>query len=624
MKQDSLRNIIGMTLIFAIFFFWTRMNAPKPAQIAAEKRVKDSLENLQKTPISSVASAPNMPSPAPSATISPKDSNALKQLGGTFGAFAASAVGEEKTETIENDLFKITFTNKGGIIKEVELKKYLKSYDDAQGKELKTALKLLNDSKNRFEYLLPVAGLNTMVSTQSLFFTPSKNGNTVTYRANAGNGKFFEQTYSIQDGTYNINYDVKMEGLNTVLQNGRNSIDLNWVNYLDKIEKNSDYERNYTSVYFKPDEKNPDYCKCTANDKTDAAGKTIKWVSHSNQFFNTSLIAAGTSFPGATLETEMLDEKSPSLKRLASQIKIPYNPNGTSETFRMNMYVGPNEFDRLRAYGEYVEDIIPFGSNILGTINRWVIRPMFNFLSNFVGSKGIVILMLTLLVKALLYPLSYKMLYTQAKQEALKPELEKIKAKLGDDQQAYQMESMKMYREHGVNPLGGCMPMVLQMPIWFALYRFFPAAIEFRQAPFLWATDLSSYDVAFMLPFNIPTLGNHISLFSILWLVTTLIYTFYSTKSMDFSANPAMKPLQYIMPIMFFAAFNKFASGLTAYLVFSNVLNIGQTLITKNYIINKDKIKAEMSEFKKKPKSKGIFATKMEEAMKMQEQMKRK
>lgn len=622
MKQDSLRNIIGMTLIFAIFFFWTRMNAPKPEQIAAQKRVKDSLENLQKNPITTVAPAPSIGTP--STTISPKDTNALKQLAGSFGAFAAAAAGEEKTETLENDLFKITFTNKGGIIKEVELKKYLKSYDDAQGKEQKTALKLLNDPKNRFEYLLPVTGLNTMVSTQNLFFTPIKNGNTITYRADAGNGKFFEQSYNIQDGTYNINYDVKMEGLNTVLQNGRNSIDLNWVNYLDKIEKNSDYERNYTSVYFKPDGKNPDYCKCTDSDKTDAAGKTIKWVSHSNQFFNTSLIAAGTSFPGATLETQMLDLNSASLKRLASQIKIPYNPNGTSETFRMNMYVGPNEFDRLRAYGEYVEDIIPFGSNILGTINRWVIRPMFNLLSSFIGSKGVVILMLTLLVKACLYPLSYKMLYTQAKQEFLKPELEKIKAKIGDDPQATQMETMKMYREHGVNPLGGCMPMVLQMPIWFALYRFFPAAIEFRQAPFLWATDLSSYDVAFSLPFSIPTIGSHISLFSILWLVTTLIYTFYSTKSMDFSANPAMKPLQYIMPVMFFAFFNKFASGLTAYLVFSNVLNIGQTLITKNYIINKDKIAAEMSDFKKKPKTKGLFQTKMEEAMKMQEQMKKK
>ena len=241
--------------------------------------------------------------------------------------------------------------------------------------------------------------------------------------------------------------------------------------------------------------------------------------------------------------------------------------------------------------GDNLEDVIPFGWSIFGTVNRWIIRPIFNFLATFIGNKGIVILFLTLIVKLSLYPLTYRMLYSQSKMGALKPQLESMRAKFKDDQQRQSQEQMKLYREFGVNPLGGCMPLVLQMPIWFALYRFFPAAIEFRQASFLWATDLSSYDVIARLPFEVPLgFGSHISLFTLLWAATTLIYTYYNSKHMDMSAaNPAMRYMQYIMPIMFLGFFNSYASGLTAYLFFSNLINIAQTLVTKNYIIDQEK-----------------------------------
>jgi YidC/Oxa1 family membrane protein insertase len=276
----------------------------------------------------------------------------------------------------------------------------------------------------------------------------------------------------------------------------------------------------------------------------------------------------------------------------------------------------------LREAGPDLEDIIPFGWSIFGTVNRWVIRPIFSFLSSFIGSAGIVILVLTFLVKLALYPLTYKMLYSQNKMAALKPRIEKMKEKYKDDAQQVQMETMKLYREFGVNPLGGCLPMVLQMPIWFALYRFFPASIEFRQASFLWATDLSSYDVIARLPFEIPFIGAHLSLFTILWAVTTLIYTYYNTKHMDFGSNPAMKYLQYIMPVMFLGFFNSFAAGLTCYLLFSNLFNITQTVVTKNYIINQDKIHEELEAYKKKPKKKKSgFQERLEAAMKEQQRV---
>jgi YidC/Oxa1 family membrane protein insertase len=317
--------------------------------------------------------------------------------------------------------------------------------------------------------------------------------------------------------------------------------------------------------------------------------------------------------------TEMYTAENYDLKKLYSKIAIPFSHAG-SEEFGMKLYTGPNVYENLSSYNVGLQDIIPFGWSFFGTINRWIVRPLFNILLLLISSKGLVILLLTFIVKAVLYPLTYKMLYSQSKMAALKPRIDKLKEKIGDDQQKVQVETMKLYQEYGVNPLGGCMPMVLQMPIWIALYRFFPASIQFRQESFLWAPDLTSFDAFFRLPFDIPLFGAHISLFTMLWVITTLAYTYYSTKQMDFSAQPYMKYMQYFMPVMFMFAFNTYASGLTCYLVFSNLLNIGQTLITKNYIINQDKIAVELEEAKKKPKKEG-FMQKMQKQM--EEQQKR-
>ncbi|HFB99393.1 MAG TPA: membrane protein insertase YidC [Phaeodactylibacter sp.] len=627
-------NLIGLVLIFICLMAYMQLNRPTPEQLAEQKRLQDSIATAQQIDdgltqkaekgefsLENSTSNTNNDFQNTASLASLPDSLRQIELGKKFGAFAAAGYGTEQEEVLENEFLKVTFTNKGGKIKSVELKKYFKLLADSTGRnDVKSALKLLEDKKDRFDYIFPTKGVGK-VRSGDLFFQTQKTGNTITFRADAGNGRYFEQKYTLSADNYDLNYDLKFQGLGEVLTNDVSTIELHWLNYLDKLEKSTYYERIYSSTYFKPSDDDPSYCSCTSDGEEDADGEPVEWVSHANQFFNSALMTQGRAFQSAYMTTKMLKDKDDDLKILNTKIQIPFNLSG-SETFAMKMYVGPNEYERLEAYGNDLEDVIPFGRSILGTVNRWIIRPLFVFLSGFIGNMGIVILVLTILVKLVLYPLTYKMLYSQSKMAALKPQLAKMKEKFKDDQQAQQVESMKMYREYGVNPLGGCLPIFIQMPIWIALYRFFPASIEFRQQPFLWAPDLSTFDAFFHLPTEIPFLGSHLSLFTLLWVATTIAYTYYNTKHMDFSGQPAaMKYMQYFMPIMFVGFFNNYASGLTAYLFFSNLFNIGQTLITKNFIINQDKIKLEMEAHKKKPKKKGGFQERM---AKMLEEQKKK
>lgn len=614
--------IIGLTLILVLFIVWqVFFIEPEARQKAQQQRVKDSIalaerraDSLERLKVVATVKKDTIVPFVP-------DSVRNVQLSGKFGAFASAASGKEKLQTLENKVFKITFSNKGGRIVDVELKNYKKVSEDAKKKEIKSPLHLLDDQKDRFEYVLPVAGAQGgVVSTGDLYFTATKTDNSIVFRANAGENKYFEQKYTINSDAYNIDYQLKIQGLEDVLDRNAKNIELDWLTYLERLEKNTKTEKMYSSVYFKPVDNRYSYCSYTSNDVDDRSKEPLKWVSHANQFFNTSLVAK-SQFTGGVMQAEQYDEKAPNLKKLYSKILIPYSASG-SATFAMDLYTGPNDFKQLRSLGSELEDVIPYGWGIFGTINRWVIRPIFDFLSSFIGSAGIVILMLTLIVKLLVYPLTYRMLYSQSKMGALKPQLEGLKQKFKDDPQALQVEQMKIYREFGVNPLGGCMPMLLQMPLWFALYRFFPAAIDFRQAGFLWATDLSSYDVFMRLPFEVPLgFGSHVSLFTLLWAVTTLIYTYYSTRHMDMSANPAMKYMQYVMPVMFLGFFNSYASGLTCYLLFSNIVNITQTLVTKNFIIDEEKIKLQLEENRKKPKKQTGLQARLENVMKEQQKL---
>lgn len=614
--------IIGLILIFALLMGWQQYMKPKAQAIEAQKALQDSLARTAQAQ----KSTPAVQSADSKAGVKQKPEQKLNdalfqaETASKLGPFALAGVGENQQYVLENELIKIVFSNKGGKILYAELKKYHKVDEDERKREVKSPLRLLADDKNRFEYRIPVQGAaNGQVKTGDLYFDAKVEGNTITFRANAGQGRYFEQKYTLTSDDYSLQYAISSKGLSS-FSDESGELKLYWLNYLDKLEKNEGFERNYSTVYFRPAEDTPDYCSCTSSETEDKSTVPIRWVSHSNQFFNTSIVAE-KPFKGAIMATEMLDPSDGSLKKLRSELTIPIDAVDNTG-FAMKMYIGPNEFDRLRAMGYNLEDVIPFGTSILGSINRWVVRPVFNFLLDFISSKGLVILILTFLVKMAVYPLTYRMLYSQAKMGALKPQLAGLKDKFKDDPQQQQVETMKIYREFGVNPLGGCLPSLLQMPIWIALYRFFPAAIEFRQASFLWATDLSSYDVAMRLPFEIPFgFGSHISAFTLLWAISTLVYTYYSTRDMDFSANPAMKYMQYIMPLLFLGFFNSYASGLTCYLLFSNLITIGQTIVTRNYIIDKEKIMAQLEAYRKQPKKKGGWQDRLESAMKEQQRI---
>ena len=606
--------VIGFILILMIVLGWSYIAAPSAEEIERQQYLQDSIKqaelNLEQASLNSEAAQTTVNN------SSITDSVLIEQRGQDYGIFASSSVGEEQFYTIENELIKLKLTSKGGIIKEATLKEHKKIIKAEDGTKVKTDLKLLEDDKNRFEYILPLGA--KQISTMDLFFTAANaDKNSVSFVANAGNGSIV-QTYSLNPDSYKVDYDIQFKGLQNSIDRSTDKIKLRWLNYLDKLELNTTFEKYYTTTYYKEVDEDSDYCSCRGDDEENEDDKSLKWVSGVNQFFNTSLISKDVPFAGGNFEVQMMDADNEDIKLLSTTLGIPYQHN-SSERFGMDLFIGPNEFDRLKGMNNGLEQIIPYGRSIFGTLNRYLIRPSFNFLNKFISSKGIVIIVLIFIIKMLLYPLMYKMLHSQAKMSALKPDIAKMTSKFKDDPQKKQMETMKLYREYGVSPLGGCMPMAMQMPIWYALFRFFPADITFRQEPFLWASDLSSYDVFFNLPFTIPAFGSHVSLFTILWAISTVLYTYYNTKHMDMSANPAMKYVQYFMPLMFLVFFNNYASGLTCYMFFSTLFNILQTVITKKFVFDDEKIRAELQKEKSKPKKKSGFSARLEEAMKQQQ-----
>ncbi len=606
--------VIGFILIFAVLMIWSIWTAPSEEErkkLIEQKRLQDSIEWVmaQKDTV-----IPHTSISADVKHVHTDDSILIEELRYGYGSFAEYATGREEIFTLENDDVLITFSSLGGVVKSVQLKNYLQYLQGEKGSGDKGDLMLLDNEKNIFSYTLPVSlGRIRNVETKDLYFNSSQEGNSLAFSVITRTGQSFIQEYVLADKGFHIDYSIAFEGLDT-----QAPLQLNWINYLNKLERNVSFERNYSTVYFKKTTKDRiDYCSCTGNDTEDLKDKYVDWVSHSNQFFNTSLISANQPFSNAFLQTQLLDEEEKALKLTASKLDIPFDsPNGQ---FDMFMYMGPNEYTELVIYNNKLEQVIPFGRSIFGSINRHFIRPFFDWLSQYISSKGIVIIVLIFIVKMALYPLMYKMLYSQSKMGALKPELASLKEKFKDDPQKQQLETMKIYREYGVSPFGGCMPMLLQMPIWYAMFRFFPASITFRQESFLWADDLSSYDSIASLPFDIPMFGAHLSLFTILWAITTIIYTYYNTKHMDLSANPAMKYVQYFMPVGFLVFFNSYASGLTIYMFFSNLINILQTIITKNFVFDEEKIRQQLLKNKSKPKKKSGFQARLEEAMKKQQ-----
>ncbi|MBU8892025.1 MAG: membrane protein insertase YidC, partial [Bacteroidales bacterium] len=571
-------SILGIILIAGIFIIWTTLNKPSKEEVEAAKYRRDSLELVHQQQIvqqekAQAANIQNIQTEV--ATKEPEDISQLKSM---YGSFAESAEGQMEFTEIENELLKIKISNKGGRVYSVELKDY-KTY-------FQKPLVLFDGDSTVFG--LNFFSENRSIITNDLFFVPvEQNSQSVKMRLYAGADKYIEYVYTLNPESYLVDFNINFVGMNEVVASNLSVIDLKFSMYSPQLEKGAKNENMYTTMGYKyyQDEVNT----LTSRSKDEAREELntkLKWISYQHQFFSTILVA-DNYFSNAIIEFSNI-ENSKHLKHFESTIGIPFEYTAKS-TIPLSFYFGPNHYKTLKKENLAFEEIIPLGWTIFGWVNRFAVIPTFNFLGNYFASYGLIILILTILIKVVLFPLTYKSYLSTAKMRVLKPEIEEITKKFPkkEDAMKKQQATMAMYKKVGVNPMGGCIPMLIQMPILFAMFRFFPSSIELRQQAFLWADDLSSYDSILDLPFTIPAYGDHISLFTILMAVALVFSSRLNTGQMNDTNQqmPGMKfMMTYMMPVMMLVFFNNYAAGLSYYYFLSNVITLGQTVFIRRFV----------------------------------------
>jgi len=600
MKQYDKNSLIGFVLmaiiliVFNTFFF--------PEIIVEDENTKQTTETIIQPETES--------SEITSATVPIiNDSLVNEELKLTYGVFANTAIGEEKFEVIENDKLKITVSNKGGRITSVILKEY-QTYDSLP-------LDLYDADSSRFN-LQFTTGHN--INTSDLYFISDNSGSSLSMKLMADENHYVEYLYTLKDD-YLVDFDINMVGMESLIPSGVNYMNLEWEMSTPQTEKSKDNQDMYTGIYYQVDaDKEVDYLSHTSSDEEEINAR-LSWVAFKQQFFSAIFIAKD----GFEKPTNLVSEKketSKFIKDLSAKFELPYD-HKRDEQLNYQFFFGPNHFKTLQTYNSGFEELIPLGWGIFGWVNQYIIINIFDYLNGFFSSYGLIIFLLTIIIKLGLSPFTYKAFLSQAKMKVLKPEIDKITEKnKGKDQMKTQQETMSLYRQAGVNPMGGCLPMLFQFPILIAMFRFFPASIELRQESFLWADDLSSYDSIYNLGFEIPFYGDHISLFTLLMTVSTLLYT-RMNSSMATGQMAQMKWMMYLMPIMFLGFFNNYAAGLSYYYFLANMFTFTQQYFMKR-MINEDAILAQLQENKKKPKKKSKFQKKLEDMQRKQEQQMKK
>lgn len=629
--------IIGFILIAAIMIGYTVWMTPSQEQLARQQFVKDSIALVQQKKMDSIRLQQLLMSEqeaqeevkADQTIYNQENTSAtFQQLQNKHAVFANAAVGEETFYTIENDYAIYKISNKGGFIKSVQLKDY-QSYDSLP-------LILFNPESTKFD--LAFFAQNKLINTGNYYFLPNKTSTTsfkvsgdnklnfsLRLYADIAEGKidknsYIEYLYTISGNNYMLDMTINMVNMQDIIANNSSSIDLNWFAELNKLEHSVD-QFNGSTIYYKYLQDDVDYLSETKDDELQINTR-LKWVSFKQRFFSSTIIAKESLLNG-NLKTFTLEVPpyQKYLKSVDAVVALPFNMNGQTSV-PLSFYFGPNKFYTLKAYDLELERQIPIGWSffLLAWINEWIIIPVFNWLGGYGWNYGIVILLLTLMLKIALFPIAYKTYLSSAKMRVLKPEVDELSKKFPkkEDAMKKQQAVMSLYRKAGANPASGCVPMLLQMPILFAMFRFFPSSIELRQQPFLWATDLSSYDSIMSLPFDIPLYGDHVSLFTLLMTVSTIMYTYMNNQMMGAQTTqlPGMKTMMYIMPVMFLGIFNGYASGLSYYYFLANMITFAQMFVFR-YAINEDKLRAKIEANKKKPeKKKSAFQKRLEEAAK--------
>ncbi len=609
MEKNQATGLILISILL-IAYFWFFADTPKPAE---PETVNQTEQTIQDSPETSKEFTTDR---RESANIE-NDSLINESLKAKYGVFASAASGKSEEITINTDVIEVTFNTKGGIINYLRLKEF-ETFDGQP-------LVLVEEAHEKKQLLV-----NTSVGTVDLYdlnykviekpYASLKAGDTskIVFRADLGNGKTVEQTYTLSGSHYEVGYDLALNGFQNEII-GEN-FTLIWNKKMRKFEKDLTESRRKATINYYSVEDGMDYLSESADTDEEILTEPIKWFSFKHNFFNSALISdiamqrAHAKISQENLADEFVKDAEMKVEVSLSEVK--------DKKGEFKFYYGPNNYKILQTVAADFEENIYLGWFPISLVNKYVIINVFHVLEKFIGNYGIIIIILVFLIKLALSPLSYKSYVSMAKTKVLKPQLDEIKEKHGGDAQKAQAEQMQLYQKVGVNPLSGCIPLLLQMPILFAMFYFFPSSIELRQEGFLWATDLSTYDSIASLPFTIPFYGDHVSLFTILMTLSTLLITW--SQGQVSSVQGPMKNIQYIMPIVFMFVLNNFAAALSFYYFVANIITFGQQALIRK-MIDEDKIKQILEENKKKNVNKKTskFQQRLQEAMKASEEAKK-
>lgn len=602
MDRNSIIGFLLLGLLFFGYFYYT-----KQGQVAYEKeqqRIADSIKKLK----------PRIDS---GFQVVKTDTQQLKSTAQALGVLQDSSA-KESFYSIETKVFDLTFTNKGGQPYKVELKKF-KNYNG-------DPLYIDNGKGSNISYRINT-GTNNTVETSDLIFTrlpDSKNENgdvVVTYELKTSDGATIEHQYIIKPDNYMITFNIRLKDGNRLFTD--QTMRLNWTAKATQKERDIEWETQQSHVSFV--ENNEYDFEHLAQGKKDSKTfkKPVDWVAINQQFFISSIVAKN-KFESGTLSWDTPKDTSSHIVGMATADMQLNVPQGQDAVIPMELYYGPSDYNILKAYNNKMQNMVPLGTGIYAFvkyINRGFILPMFDFLSRFIKSYGLIIALMTIIIRLLISPLTYQSYLSGAKMKLLRPEMEELKKKLGDDKQAFAMEQMKLYRSAGVNPVGGCVPALLQIPIFFALYAFFNSNIALRGQSFLWSNDLSTYDSILNFSFNIPFYGSHVSLFTILAVVTSLLISLYGMSNMQDPGNPMLKYMPFIFPIVLLGVFNRMPAALTWYYTVSNVITLLIQFVIQTYIIDHDKLMAKLQENKKKTPKKSKWQERIEAMQQQNEKL---
>jgi YidC/Oxa1 family membrane protein insertase len=606
-------SVFGIIIIAAILIIWGIVQSPNKKELEARRKSADTALTVKPAPVSRDTAGLSEPPATVKVDIVSGDTVTAKN---TYGEFAVAAFGENEFYTIENDLIKLVVSRKGGKPYSVELKKY-KTFSRQpvvlfKGDSTKFGLTFIKENK-----IIPTNDLYFSLEDKHTYDASVKS-DSLTMRLSVSEGKYMEYTYTLQPGSYMIGFNIHLAGMKDIETRDPDALDMTWESFIPQHEQLKKNENQYTSIYFRHYKENVDFFKARQSkgvQKQDIPTQ-VEWIAFKNQFFS-SVIIAEPAFTNALLQSTSLPETDKYLKNFRAEMGIPFQ-HLENENIKLKMYFGPNKFRLLKQYKEQkLENLVSLGRGIIRGINQFVIIPIFDWLSKFIGNFGLIILLLTVIIKIGLLPLTYRSYLSQARMKVLKPQIDEITEKFPKGKELErQQATMSLYKKAGISPMGGCLPMLLQFPILFAMFRFFPTSIELRQEAFLWAKDLSTYDALITWSGNIPLLGNHLSIFTLLMTISTIVQIKMSDTSSS-QQMPGMKTMMYIMPVTFLFALNNFSSGLTYYYFLANMITIGQNYLFKNFVDEKE-ILRKIEERKSKVVKKSKFQQRLEEMQKNQ------